>query len=66
LTLELDAFAAQALAAEADRAGVAVEELASFAVQYYLADHDSGRIARKLPHSLHRAGARTLGKADAD
>ncbi len=29
--------------------GVSVEELASYAVLYYLADGDSGRIARRLP-----------------
>jgi hypothetical protein len=47
LKLELDVFARQALEEEAARLGVSVEELASFAVLYYLADSDSGRIARR-------------------
>jgi hypothetical protein len=37
------------MASEAARLGVSLEELASFAVLYYLADLDSGRIARQLP-----------------
>jgi hypothetical protein len=63
LTLELDAFAAQAIETEAEQLGVAVDELASFAVLYYLADHDSGRIARALPDSLTRTAPVTFGKA---
>jgi hypothetical protein len=49
LTLRLDGFAWDALEEEAARLGVPVEELASFALLYYLADLDSGRIARELP-----------------
>jgi hypothetical protein len=38
---------------EAFRLGVGVEELVTFAVLYYLADVDSGRIARQVPTSLY-------------
>jgi hypothetical protein len=49
LKLDLDAFAREALEQEAARLGVSAEELAHFAVLYYLADGDSGRIARQPP-----------------
>jgi hypothetical protein len=49
LTVELDAFAAHALADEAREMNVSVEELGSFALLYYIADRDSGRTARQLP-----------------
>jgi hypothetical protein len=51
LELDLDAFAHEALGEVAGQLGVSVEELASFAVLYYLADRDSGRIARRPPMS---------------
>ncbi len=50
-TLQLDGFVAEAIEEEVDRLGVAVEELVAFAVLYYLADVDSGRIARQIPTS---------------
>jgi len=59
LVLEFEAFAWEALSGEAGEMSVSPEELATFAVLYYLADHDSGRTARQLP----RAGRR---KTDAD
>jgi hypothetical protein len=34
--------------------GVSVEELVSYAVLYYLADHDSGRLARRIVPSSQR------------
>jgi hypothetical protein len=49
LTLSLDGFACDALEEEAARLDVSVDELARFALLYYLADLDSGRIARELP-----------------
>lgn len=49
LTLDLGAFAREALEEESAQQGVPVEELVRFAVLYYLADRDSGRIARRLP-----------------
>jgi hypothetical protein len=49
LKLDLDAFAREALEQEAARLEVSVEELARFAVLYYLADRDSGRIVRRRP-----------------
>jgi hypothetical protein len=52
VTLQLDGFAYEAIAEEASRLGVPVEELVTFAVLYYLADRDSGRIARRIPPSM--------------
>ncbi len=49
LKLDLDTFTREALAQEAARLGVTAEELARFAVLYYLADCDSARISRRPP-----------------
>ena len=49
LKLELDDFTREALEEEAAQLGVPAEDLVRFAVLYYLADRDSGRIARRLP-----------------
>jgi len=54
LRLQLDEFALQASVEEAARLDVSVEELATFALLYYLADLDSGRIARAIPTSQSR------------
>jgi hypothetical protein len=63
LTLKLDSFAWQALEAEASQLQVSVHELASFALLYYLADRDSGRIARRFPQSTTPLGEpHPLGK----
>lgn len=51
LTLRLDGFARETIEEEASRMGVPVEELIAFAVLYYLADVDSGRIARRISAS---------------
>jgi hypothetical protein len=51
LTLALDGFARESIEEEAVRLGVPVRELVSFAVLYYLADVDSGRIARQVCRS---------------
>jgi hypothetical protein len=48
LELQLDAFAWAAIEQEAAEQGVSVRELATFALLYYLADVDSGRIARRV------------------
>jgi hypothetical protein len=53
LTVRLDGFAWEALEQESARLGVPVEELITFSVLYYLADIDSGRIARQIPKSPH-------------
>jgi hypothetical protein len=62
LTLELEDFAWKALEEEAARLGVAIEEVAHFAVLYYLADRDSGRISRRLPVPREPGEAHPLGK----
>jgi hypothetical protein len=50
LTLQLDSFTSKALLEESARMGVSREEFAKFSVLYYLADVDSGRIARRVPY----------------
>jgi hypothetical protein len=62
LTVDLDPFAWEALEEESAQLGVPLEELASFAVLYYLADRDSGRIARRLPRSGSFGEPHPLGK----
>jgi hypothetical protein len=54
----MDAFAWQAAEEESQRLGVSVEELVVFAVLYYLADLDSGRVARRITGSPYREGTR--------
>jgi len=57
MTVQLAGFAAEALDEEASRLGVGVDELASFSVLYYLADVDSGRIARDaFPSAVYPDG----------
>ena len=48
VTVRLEGFAAEAVGEEADRLGVSADELVNFSVLYYLADVDSGRIARQI------------------
>ncbi len=62
LTIGLEPFAWEALEQEAARLKVSVEELASYGVLYYLADGDSGRIARRLPESHPLGEPHPLGK----
>jgi hypothetical protein len=50
-TVRLCGFAAEAIAEEAARLGISSDELVSFSVLYYLADADSGRIARRIDKS---------------
>lgn len=52
IVLRLGELAGDALASESDRLGVPIEELVSFSVLYYLADLDSGRIARSISSRL--------------
>lgn len=49
--LQFEGFAREALEQEARRLGVSPEEVVTFAVLYYLADLDSGRIAREISTS---------------
>ncbi|MGH2853601.1 MAG: hypothetical protein ACRDLF_05350 [Solirubrobacteraceae bacterium] len=62
LTIGLAPFAWEALEEEAAKQGVSIAELASFAVLYYLADGDSGRIARRLPAPHRLEEPHPLGK----
>ncbi len=49
MRLRLEEFAWEAIEQESTRLGVAEEDLVGFAIVYYLADVDSGRIARRIP-----------------
>lgn len=51
LTLKLEGCTWETLCEEAAREGLTVEELITFSVLYYLADLDSGRIARRVSMS---------------
>jgi hypothetical protein len=51
VTLTLEGFAWDSLDEEAAREGITTEELITFSVLYYLADVDSGRIARRITRS---------------
>jgi hypothetical protein len=48
LSLEMDAFGWSELELQSRQLGVSESELVRFAVMYYLADVDSGRVARTL------------------
>jgi hypothetical protein len=58
LTVRLDGFAREALEQESAGLGVPVEDLIAFSVLYYLADIDSGRIARQISKSPHPDASR--------
>ncbi len=49
VTVELGDFTWGRLQREAERQGVPIEELVSHTILYFLADYDSGRIARRIP-----------------
>ncbi len=51
LSLPMDVFAWEIVQEESARLGVSVEELVAFSVLYYLADVDSGRVARRITRS---------------
>ena len=51
LALSMDDFAWEAIEHESAHLGVSEEELVAYAVLYYLADVDSGRIARRVDRS---------------
>jgi hypothetical protein len=67
LTVRLDAFAWHALEEESAKQEMTPEELARHAVLYYLADLDSGRLARHVPgeRASRRAAARRASDAGA-
>lgn len=48
LSVPMGGFAWEAVQEESARLGVSVEELVAFSVLYYLADVDSGRVARRV------------------
>jgi hypothetical protein len=53
IALPLDGHAWEAIDEEATRAGSTIEDLITFSVLYYLADIDSGRIARRITSSSY-------------
>jgi len=66
VSVPLQGFAWESIEQESARLGVPVEELISFAVMYYLADVDSGRIARRISRSLYPDAAPAEGSAAED
>ena len=48
LTLGFEGFAWKTIDEEAAREGLTIEEFVTFSVLYYLADVDSGRVARRV------------------
>lgn len=63
LTIGLADFVWEALEEESAKLSVPIEELASFSVLYYLADRDSGRIARRLPSQRPLGEPHPLGNS---
>jgi hypothetical protein len=51
VTLRMEGFAWEAIEQQCDAAGVSVEEFLVFSALYYLADVDSGRVARQIARS---------------
>jgi hypothetical protein len=51
LTLGFEGFAWETIDEEATREGLTIEEFVTFSVLYYLADVDSGRVARRASRS---------------
>jgi hypothetical protein len=65
LVLRLDGFTRKTLAEQATQMGVSAEELATFGVLYYLADLDSGRVARRVPQGRAPAAPPDATPSDA-
>jgi hypothetical protein len=65
LRVPLDGFAWEALEHEAASQGVSPEEVARFAILYYLADVDSGRVARRITGSPLGPGGPSAGGGSA-
>lgn len=57
LILRLNGFTREALTEESNRLGIPADDLAVFAILYYLADIDSRRIARRISMAPHPAAA---------
>ena len=57
VSLRLEGFTWESLRDESARLSVSVEDLVMFSIQYYLADLDSGRIARRITNSPYPGAA---------
>lgn len=51
VTLRMDRFAWEAIEEQCNSLGVSVEDFVAFSTLYYLADIDSGRVARQIARS---------------
>jgi hypothetical protein len=58
---ELDVFGRELLESQCTALGVSEAELVRYALLYYLADLDSGRIARSIPQAPSAEGAHESG-----
>ncbi len=52
ITVELDEFGWEALERESERLGISKPQTIRLALLYFVADSDSGRIARRLPEEM--------------
>jgi hypothetical protein len=66
LSVPLDGFAWQAVEEESARLGVPMADLVAFAVLYYLADVDSGRVARRITMSPYPRSREAVAGSTAD
>ena len=66
VSLRLSGFAWEAIEQESARQGVPVDELVAFAVMYYLADADSGRISRQISRSPYPDAASPSDDSSSD
>jgi hypothetical protein len=66
VSLRVSGFAWEALERESARQGCSVDELVAFAVMYYLADADSGRISRQISRSPYPDAASPSDDSSSD
>ena len=64
VTVWLESYAWHAIAQEAAREGLSMDEIVTFAVLYFLADVDSGRISRRISTSPYPRGLERKATAD--
>jgi hypothetical protein len=64
LTLRLDGFVRETIEEEASGLGVSADKLVTFAILYYLADLDSGLIARRISTSTYPSAGEAVTRGD--
>jgi hypothetical protein len=66
LTMSLEEFGATTLEAEAERCSVSPAELGRRALQYYLSDRGSGRMALRVPRLAQESGRKPAAQLRLD